>query len=155
MAKVGRPTDYCKEKADLICEKLSDGKSLKEICDPDDMPTRSTIYRWLGLHPEFSNMYDRAREEQAETLADEIIAIADESYDDQMIDENGNIRQNSEFIQRSRLRVDARKWVAAKLKPRKYGEAKQIDHTSSDGSMTPKEAAPTVIELVAPKNEGK
>jgi hypothetical protein len=153
MAKVGRPTDYCKDKADYICEKLSDGQSLKAICEPDDMPTRSTIYRWLGLHPEFSNMYDRAREEQAETLADEIIAIADESYDDIMIDDNGNQRQNTEFIQRSRLRVDARKWVASKLKPRKYGEARQIDHTSSDGSMTPQEAGPTVIEVVAPTME--
>lgn len=129
----GRPTDYCQEKADLICEKLSDGCSLKEICAPDDMPTRSTVYRWLSLHSEFSDMYVRAREEQAETLADEIIAIADETYDDIAIDDKGNERCNTEFIQRSKLRVDARKWVAAKLKPKKYGEKVQQEVSGPNG----------------------
>lgn len=134
----GRPTDYCTEIADKICERLSDGESLKAICEPSEMPTRSTVYRWLSLHEEFSDMYARAREEQAETLADEIISIADESDRDSMEGKNGEIVVNNEFIQRSRLRVDARKWVAAKLKPRKYGDKIQQEHSSPDGSMSPK-----------------
>lgn len=127
----GRPTDYSQETADYICEALSDGHSLKEICDADDMPTRSTVYRWLSLHPEFSDMYARAREEQAETLADEIIAIADESYGDTKEDKHGNTVCDTEFIQRSKLRVDARKWVAAKLKPKKYGDRITQNHEGS------------------------
>lgn len=129
----GRPTDYNTDIADKICEKLSDGESLKAICEPEEMPTRSTIYRWLSLHEEFSDMYTRAREEQAETLADEIIAIADEKTTDWLMDKEGNERPNNEAIQRSRLRVDARKWVAAKLKPRKYGDRVMNEHTGKDG----------------------
>jgi len=81
-------------------------------------------------------MYDRAREEQAETLADEIIAIADETHQDYIEDKDGNERVNGEAIQRSRLKVDARKWVASKLKPRKYGERihqeQTVTHRFSD-----------------------
>ena len=67
-------------------------------------------------------MYTRAREVQAEIMAEEIIAIADDSAGDITIDEDGREIVNHEAIQRSRLRVDARKWVAAKLLPRKYGD---------------------------------
>jgi len=135
----GRPSDYSAEIADTICERLSDGESLKDICSPDDMPNRATVYRWLSLHKEFNDMYALAREEQAETLADEILSIADEKGDDITVDGEGNERVNNEVINRSRLRIDARKWIASKLKPRKFGESKQIDHTSSDGSMSPNE----------------
>ncbi len=128
---MARPTDYCKEIADDICERLSDGESLKAICSPEEMPTRSTVYRWLGIHDEFSDMYARAREEQAETLADEIIAISDETYADYEKDKDGNLKTNNEAIQRSRLRVDARKWVAAKLKPRKFGDKLQTENTTN------------------------
>lgn len=132
MSEVGRPTSYCADIADLICESLSDGKSLKEICLPAEMPTRSTVYRWLSIHAEFSDMYARAREEQAETLADEIISIADETHNDHMINDKGNEVVNSEAIARSRLKVDARKWVAAKLKPRKYGDKLQTENTNTN-----------------------
>ena len=62
-------------------------------------------------------------------MADEIIAIADEKTTDWLMDKEGNERPNNEAIQRSRLRVDARKWVAAKLKPRKYGDRVMNEHT--------------------------
>jgi hypothetical protein len=138
MAVLGRPTDYTQEIADQICEQLADGMSLREICKADDMPNRSTVFRWCALIPEFSIQYARAREEQAEALADEIIAIADEKTGDVRVDSEGREQPDHEFIARSKLRVDARKWVASKLKPRKYGEKIQQEHTSPDGSMTPK-----------------
>ncbi len=109
----GRPTDYSQETADLICERLVSGESLRAICRDDEMPAISTVFRWLGLHPEFSEQYARAREEQAEALADEIVAIADK-------DSDGD--DSAVLAARDRLRVDARKWVASKLKPKKYGD---------------------------------
>ena len=124
---MGRPSDYSLELAARICERLADGESLKAICSADDMPNKATVYLWLTKHPEFSDMYARAREDQADTLADEIIEIADDSRRDTITDERGNEVCNTEWINRSRLRVDARKWIAAKLKPRKYGE--RVDHT--------------------------
>lgn len=67
-----------------------------------------------------------AREDQADTLADEILEIADESENDTYeVDLGDGViiqKENREVVNRSRLRVDARKWVAAKLKPKKYGD---------------------------------
>jgi len=134
---MSRPTDYSPEKAAEICSLLGDGQSLKEICEREDMPVRSTVYLWLSRHNEFSDMYARAREEQADTLADEIIGIADEASRDTktLTHDDGSKYEvcDHEWINRSRLRVDARKWVAAKLKPKKYGDKVTNEHTGADG----------------------
>ena len=119
---MGRPSTYSDDVAATICQRLACGESLRAICLGDDMPDRTTVYDWLFRMPEFAIQYTRAREEQAETMADDIVAIADERYNDYDIDNDGNVRVNNEAIQRSKLRVEARKWVAAKLKPKKYGD---------------------------------
>jgi hypothetical protein len=80
-----------------------------------------TVYEWLLRHPEFSEQYARAREEQAETLADEIVALADEDPV-QVVDDKGIARVDSAWVTWQKNRVDARKWVASKLKPKKYGD---------------------------------
>ena len=127
---MARPSDYTPEKAADICAKLVMGESLRSICSAEDMPAIATVYLWLGKHPEFMEQYTRAREDQADTLADEIIDIADDSSKDTILKENQDGStyevQNTEWINRSRLRVDARKWVAAKLKPKRYGD--RVDH---------------------------
>ncbi|CAB4121084.1 hypothetical protein UFOVP154_22 [uncultured Caudovirales phage] len=87
----------------------------------------STIFKWLNAFPEFAEQYARAREAQADTLADELTDIADDGSNDWMErkDAEGVIigwRENGEAVQRSRLRVDTRKWIASKLKPKKYGD---------------------------------
>lgn len=129
----GRPSDYTQEIGVKICALISEGKSLVSICKQEDMPSTVTVYTWLQKHPEFLNIYTRAREDQADTLADEIIDIADDGRNDKTIDENGVVRTDQDVIARSRLRVEARKWVAAKLKPKKYGDKldldANIDHT--------------------------
>lgn len=123
----GRPTDYSQETADIICERLADGESLRTICDDEAMPARSTVFRWLSIHQEFSDQYARAKEVQAEVLADELISIADDGRNDWMerkTEEGDHLgwRENGEALRRSALRIDTRKWVAAKLLPKKYGE---------------------------------
>lgn len=134
----GRPTDYTQETADIICERLADGESLRTICDDEGMPARSTVFRWLSLHKEFSDQYARAKEVQAEVLADELISIADDGRNDWMErkDADGaNVgwRENGEALRRSALRIDTRKWVAAKLLPKKYGEKVRQEITGEDG----------------------
>ena len=124
--KIGRPTDYSTELTDAICERLSNGESLRSICSLENMPKKTTVFRWLNIHKDFNDQYARAREEQAETLADEIISIADDGLNDTYVDENGNKRTEQDVIARSRLRVEARKWVASKLKPKKYGDKIEI-----------------------------
>lgn len=107
-AKTGRPTDYTPELGDLICARLAAGESLKKITDGDDMPGRTTVYRWLREHEAFRNNYTRAAEDRAEHIFDDMFEIADTG--------------NPDDVQRARLRVDTRKWALSKMIPKKYGE---------------------------------
>jgi hypothetical protein len=118
----GRPSAFSQAQADLICEEIANGRSLRSICADPSMPSKAAVFRWLASQEEFRDQYARAREAQADALADEILDIADDGANDTFTDEDGRERVNSDVIARSRLRVDARKWVAAKLKPRVYGD---------------------------------
>ena len=120
--KGGRPTKYSLAIALQICERIADGESLVKICSDPAMPKKTAVYEWLLRHKEFADIYARAREDQADTLADEIHAIADE-LPQQIVDEKGKTsRYDSAYVQWQKNRVDARKWVAAKLKPKKYSD---------------------------------
>jgi hypothetical protein len=125
MAETGRPSSYTDEIADEICERLAEGESLRAICKSDGMPRMSSVFRWLAdeANERFREQYARAREEQAEALADEIVTIADGET------------PNADSA-RDRLRVDARKWVAAKLKPKKYGD-KTLHGSDPDNPLPP------------------
>ncbi len=131
--KGGRPTGYTKELGEEICDMLattSDG--LTTICKNEDMPHVSTVHRWLSKHKEFSDNYARARDAQADLLSDQIISIADDHKDDTIINPNTGVPQmNAEWVARCRLQVDARKWKASKLAPKKYGERVQTEHSGS------------------------
>lgn len=121
----GRPSSYTQEIADRICSELVDGKSLRTICKADGMPSCQTVYSWLRTRPEFLEQYARAKEDAADAFAEEMLDIADEATNDWMAvndPDNPGYRFNGEHVNRSRLRVDTRKWIAAKLKPKKYGE---------------------------------
>jgi hypothetical protein len=120
--KIGRPTKYNQELADNICSAIVEGKSLRRIAKEFGFDLKS-FFSWLRIHEGFLQQYARAKEEQAETFAEEIIEIADNGENDTYEDENGFTRTNHDVIARSRLRVDARKWVASKLKPKKYGDS--------------------------------
>jgi len=130
MTNTGRPSKFTQALADRICERLVDGESLRSICCAEDMPHISTVCRWLGQNESFREQYARAREAQADTLFDEILDIADDASNDWMerktqeegASENAGWVLNGEHVQRSKLRIEARKWMAAKMAPKKYGE---------------------------------
>jgi hypothetical protein len=132
----GRPSDYTQETADRICAQLAEGKSLRTICKADDLPSTQTVYAWLRTHAEFLAQYTRAKEDSADAFAEEMLDIADEASNDWMEvhdKDNPGYRFNGEHVNRSRLRVDTRKWIASKLKPKKYGERVQAELTGKDG----------------------
>ena len=158
---VGRPTLYTEELALTICERLVEGESLRAICRDDEMPAISSVFKWLAANQAFSDHYARAKEEQAEALADEIVAISDEEcttvradkHPATKADEDGNVEVvfDSTAVARNRLRIDARKWVAAKLKPKKYGDKVTQEISGPDGAPI----AVTRVELVAPSDHGQ
>lgn len=106
----GRPSTFTQALADTICDRLAEGESLRSICKADDMPTKGVVFRWLANNQAFSDQYAKARESQADALFDEIIDIADNGEED---------------ARRSALRIDARKWVAGKLRPKVYSDKGQ------------------------------
>lgn len=129
---MGRPSDYSRQIADIICEKLADGQSLRAICSDVDMPNRATVFRWLADHVEFSDQYARAREAQAEALVEESFEIADDASNDWMekhFKEQTAWVVNGEAVQRSRLRIEHRRWAAEKLKPKVYGNRQFVEHS--------------------------
>jgi len=156
---MARPSKYTEKLGKELCAQLMEGMSLRAICAMEGMPTKTTICRWLAdeeKYPEFCDQYARAREIQAELLAYEILDIADDESNDlvKILDKDGNnigSQQNGVSVNRSRLRVDARKWTAARLLPKKYGDKITNEITGKDGGpieaktitadMDPKEAS--------------
>lgn len=117
VSKLGRPSMFSEEIADIICQGIMEGKGLRAICAVDGMPAPSTVYTWLTQYPAFQEQYSRAREVQADGFADEIIHIADTEPDPQV----------------ARNRIDARKWLAGKLRPRRYGDRVEVEHSGQVG----------------------
>lgn len=129
---MGRPPTFSQEIADTICERIGDGESLRAILETEGMPASSTVFKWLGENVAFSEQYARAREAQADAVFDDILTIADDGRNDWMERKNADGQnigwmENGEALRRSQLRIEARKWMAGKLKPKKYGD--KIDHT--------------------------
>jgi hypothetical protein len=138
-----RPTHpnsvFTKEIADRICSRIGNGESLRTICSDADLPHISTFMRWLAdeSRSELREQYVCARELQADKYAEEIIQIADDGGNDTYLDEDGQPRTEHDVIARSRLRVDARKWYASKLAPKKYGDKVEQTVQGPDGGPVP------------------
>lgn len=129
---MGRPSSYDHETAAPLLAALAEGEPLTRICKRDDMPAITTVYLWMLRFPEFAASYERAREAQAHTLADETLAIADDGSRDYKPDgDDGGVTVDHDHIARSKLRVDTRKWFASKMLPKKYGERTQVEHSGT------------------------
>jgi hypothetical protein len=116
--KVGRPSKYSQELADIICSELMLGKSLRTVTQPEGMPSIVTIFAWMRIHPEFLNQYTRAKQESADAMAEDILYLADST------------EQDKDAINKTRLQVDTRKFLMAKMKPKKYGDSSALDITT-------------------------
>lgn len=127
--KKGRPLLYCDELASLICSLMAEGQSLRKICSLESMPNLSTVMHWLfnpsPFRDTFLEQYRCARQIQAEINADEMIDIADDSSEDEIFTDEGKRLLNKEFVARSKLRVEQRRWNAERLLPKVYG-ARQV-----------------------------
>lgn len=137
-----RLTAKQQDTATFICEQIVDGKSLRAICRDNDLSQRN-FYRWLLIDEDLAQQYTRAREEQADTIFDEILEIADDSTNDFMLDKDGAEAINPENIQRSKLRIDARKWMAGKMRPKKYSDHIRQELSGPDGSPIDIEIQPS------------
>lgn len=132
MAAMSKPLEYNQALGDYVCGQIAEGHSLRSILRREGLPTTSTWFRWLRLVEGLSEQYDRACEDRAMSYAEDIVDIADDSSGDtvEKVGRNGETYEtlDTEFVARSKLRVDARKWVASRLVP-KYRDKQDVNHS--------------------------
>jgi hypothetical protein len=122
---------------DEICNKIQTGRSLRSIIKDEGMPDLSTFYVWLKEDVDKSKQYAYATEARAEMIFEDILKIADENENDTYIDEDGKERTNHDVVNRSRLKIDARKWMLSKMIPKKYGDKVDITSDGNEIKATP------------------
>ena len=146
-----------KETIELIFDRISNGESVRSILDNADRkvyPSWVTFNVWLSENEELSKQYARACEMRSDLIFDEMIEIADDGTNDftkKMIGDVEVEMLNTEHLQRSRLRIDTRKWILSKMNPKKYGEKLELDNKHSGEikttSLTKEERDARIIEL--------
>jgi hypothetical protein len=149
MAEKRKYLTYNSELAARVCELMIEGVSLRKICEMQGMPSRRAIFNWLDTNEQFRAKYELARQMQAEWLTHEILTIADDASEDFVINERGEQVVNHEAINRSRLRVDTRKWIASKILPRQYGDRVTADITMRDARSIEELSNEQLVAIVA------
>lgn len=127
---MGRPSIFTQEIADAICARLAEGESLRSVCRDPTMPDKATFYRWIAANTILRDQYTRAKSDGCTALAEDAIDIADDGSNDWMSEndpENPGYKLNGEHVQRSKLRVETRKWFLSKLQPKVYGDKSSVE----------------------------
>ena len=124
---MGRPSTYSPAVGELIAARLCDGETLTQICRTPGMPSRQCVHQWRMRNPAFDDLYMRARAVGMESMSDDLLTIADDDTGDLLPDGS----PNSAAVQRSRLMVDSRKFLMAKLAPKVYGDRQTVEHTGT------------------------
>tara|TARA_R110000851_G_scaffold165169_2_gene309947 strand:+ start:155923 stop:156429 length:507 start_codon:yes stop_codon:yes gene_type:complete len=152
-----RQSNYTPEIAREICERLAAGESLRSICREDRMPDDSTVRSWVlsNSHENFTERYLLARDSGMDTIADELLEISDDGRNDWMVSndpDNPGYKLNGESVQRSKLRVDTRKWYLSKIAPKRYGDSARLALTGPDGErldITDTQRVEKILALLA------
>lgn len=116
----GRPSEYTDEEGDDICAWIAGGGSLRAWCRQNSRAIE-TVYRWMRQDARFHARYAQAHEDRADTLADEMIEIADDSA----------VNASIEGVAAAKLRVETRRFIASKLRPQKWGEKQTVEHVGA------------------------
>ena len=135
VGRKGAPTIKTPEVLDAILAGISLGKSARTMCIEVGISQR-VLWNWLANDQELMRNYLRAKELCVDAYAEEIIEISDDGSRDTYLDEKGREVVNREVIARAQLRIDARKWYAARLAPKKYGDKLPVTHEAADAKKT-------------------
>lgn len=120
---------------------MAKGKTLRSICrelEPLDGPADSTVRQWVMDDVDgFAAHYAKARDTGLDAMSEECFDIADDKQLDTITRKRDDGTEfetiNSEWIARSRLRVDTRKWYLSKLAPKRYGDKLTTEISGPDG----------------------
>lgn len=132
----GRPSSFTEEIADEICARIASGRSVSSLERDADMPTLTTIFRWLSQHPWFRDRYEKAMELRAHRLFEQMLDISDTPVIGETTTENpdGSVEvKRGDMAQHRRLQIDTRKWVLARMLPKVYGDKLAHEVTGQGG----------------------
>jgi hypothetical protein len=129
---------YSRELGDEVLARYATGEALRAICAEKGIPNRKTVYLWALRNDDgFGDRFREAGEMRAHALVDDLTEISDDARNDWMANndpENTGFKLNGENIQRSKLRTDTRRWIAARLLPRVYGDRLSTQNLDRDGN---------------------
>lgn len=134
---MGRPSLYTPETAAEICERVASGETLRSICASEGMPAWASIHRWLEAHAEFRAQYARARDQQADSHADEVLDLARSLHG-----------RDSDGISAGRSEIAALQWRAGRMAPKRWGERTSHEISGPDGAPISLDARNTVAEKI-------
>lgn len=123
----GRPSKYTPELVSEICERLSVGEPLAQICREDHMPSDTTVRNWMNEDKAISSDIARARVAGFDYLASQCLQIA-ESPPERTA--TGSIDTGS--VQHAKLRIETRLKLLAKWDPKRYGEKLELSGDSEN-----------------------
>lgn len=122
---MARPSEFTKEIGDLICARLAEGESLRSVCLSEDMPNKSTVFRWFREQHAFRDQYAQAKEESSDAMYEKLEDIGDESIN---AAREADPKAANAVVSAYKLKADNLKWSMSKMKPKKYGD--KLDLTS-------------------------
>ena len=137
-----RPTKLTDNLRKKILNKISDGYSVRKLCADRKYPTRDMFYKWIREDASFAEDYEKATQYRADFLADEILEIADDDlgdFDVRDLDDETIAKIDQIRLARAKVKIDARKWIAAKMSPKKYGNNVKVESDNKHdhaGSVT-------------------
>lgn len=131
--KMPYPSKFTQQLFDAICERLSKGEPLAQICRDAGMPSSNTFRDWCAANEELAIAYARARDEGFDAIALDALHIADDNGKDTRYTKEGQEVADSEWISRSKLRVETRLKLLAKWDPKRYGDKITQEHSGPDG----------------------
>jgi hypothetical protein len=137
---MGRPSLYTAEVVEAICERLSEGEPLAQICRDEGMPAARTVRDWIAERPDVAAAIARAREDGEDRIAADCLAIADDGRRDYVTlggdDDSPKVAVDHDHIQRSKLRIETRLKLLAKWNPKKWGDRQAVEHSGAVGHLT-------------------
>lgn len=122
---MARPSIFTKKLGDKICQEIANGWSIRTVCGAENMPSLSSVFKWIREKPEFSQQYARATEERTEAHSESLLEMGDDAIEKaQEVDP----KASGAVVQAYKLKADNLKWSMSKMKPKKYGD--KLDLTS-------------------------
>lgn len=146
-----RATKYSDALAKEICDRLSEGEPLRQICRDDHMPEWRTIYDWMYRDEKLSAAIAKARELGTDAILEDVLGIVDKEPE-RKSSADGSDSIDVGYVKWQQLRADTRLKLLAKFNPKKYGEFTRTELTGANGG--PLQGIVSIVQALDGQSSG-